>query len=163
VQDARLLSDEIAAAPTTDRVRLALHDLNLGDDLANQVASQQTALAALDRLILGGQWAQADRFLKYLREAPPAWMSADSTEVKTREVKIRLGLDQRPAALSALRDLTLKPGASRSAAFRLVRDTITSGDRDSATLLAREIARLLPDEPAAARLLKEAEAPRPAN
>ena len=51
--EARLLYDEIAAAPpATTRVQLALRDLNLADDLAAVAAQQPAALAALDRWIL---------------------------------------------------------------------------------------------------------------
>jgi len=159
--DARLLGDEIVAAPSaTPRVEQALHDLNLADDLAAVAANQTASIAALDRNILAQDWTQAERLLKYLRDKPPAWLSAAPTEVKVREVQVRLGLDQHPLALAALKELVVKPGAPRGAAFRLVRDLLARDERDSAVLLAREIAKLLADDPAAARLLREAEAPR---
>ena len=149
--DARLLADEIAAAPAaTARVQQALHDLNLADDLAGVAENQAAALAALDRGILTQEWTQAERLLKYLRDKPPAWLPAGATEVKVREVEIHLGLDQRPLALAALKDLAIKSGAPRSAAFKLVRDLLARGERESAALLAREIVRLIPDDPAAA-------------
>ncbi|MDB6113303.1 MAG: hypothetical protein JWQ62_248, partial [Lacunisphaera sp.] len=60
--DARLLADEIAAAPAANaRIRLALHDLNLADDLAAVAADQAATLAALDRSILAQEWTQAER------------------------------------------------------------------------------------------------------
>jgi hypothetical protein len=49
----------------------------------------------------------------------------------------------------------------RAAAFKLVRDLIAEGEEGRALVLAREIARQLPGDPAATKLLKEAEAPRP--
>jgi hypothetical protein len=161
--DARLLFDEIKAAPAaTIRVQQALRDLNLADDSVPALASQAAALAALDGHILAQQWPQAERLLKQLRDTPPEWLPAAATEIKVREVLVRLGLDQRPLAMAALKELVVKGGASRSAAFKLVRDQLARGEDESAVLLAREIVRLLPDEQAAGRLLREAEAPRPA-
>jgi hypothetical protein len=116
---------------------------------------------ALDRSILAQEWAQAERLLKYLHEKPPAWLTEGALEVKVREVQVRLGLDQRPLALAALKELVNKAGAWRSAAFKLVRELAARDERDNAVLLAREIGRLLPGDPAAARLIREAEAPRP--
>ena len=51
-------------------------------------------------------------------------------------------------------------GAPRAAAFKLVRDLLAREEQTNALVLAREILRLLPDDAAAARLVKEAEAPR---
>lgn len=163
LEDARLLADEIGAAPAaTVRVQQALRALNLADDAAAALATQALALAALDRSILAQEWAQADRLLKHLREKPPAWLTAGQTEVKVREVQVRLGLDQRPLALTALKELVSKGGAPRSAAFKLVRDLLARDEPESALVLAREIGRLLPGDTAAMRLIREAEAPRPA-
>jgi hypothetical protein len=61
-----------------------------------------------------------------------------------------------------LKELVIKAGAPRAAAFKLVRDLLGRRENDAAVLLAREIVRLLPEDPAAARLLVAAEAPRPA-
>lgn len=163
LEEARLLADEIGAAPAANvRVQQALRALNLADDVAAAVATQALALAALDRSILAQEWAQADRLLKSLRDKPPAWLASGATEVKVREVQVRLGLDQRPLALAAIKDLVSKGGASRSAAFRLVRDLLARDEAASALVLAREIGRLLPGDTAATRLVREAESPRPA-
>jgi hypothetical protein len=135
--------------------------LNLGDDLAAFAADQTAAIGALDRWILAQEWTQAERLLKYLRDKPRGWLAAGATELKVREVQVRLGLDQRPLALAALKELVIKGGAARSAAFKLVRDLLARGERDNAGILAREILRLLPGDPAATRLVKEAETPRP--
>jgi hypothetical protein len=162
--DARLLADEIASAPTASvRVRQALSALNLSDDLAALAVEQTAAVGALDRWILAQEWAQAERLLKYLRDKPPAWLAAGATELKVREVQVRLGLDQRPLALTALKELVIKGGVPRSAAFKLARDLVARGERDNAGVIAREILRLLPGDPAAARLVKEAETPPPAD
>jgi hypothetical protein len=162
--DARLLADEIAAAPAvTVRIRQALHDLNLADDLALLVADQTAAVGALDRWILTQEWAQAERLLRALRDKPPRWLTAGNAEVKIREVEVRLGLDQRPLAVAALKELVIKGGVARGLAFRLVRDQLARGERDHAILVAREILKLLPDDPAATRLVKEAETPPPAD
>lgn len=161
--EARLLAEEIGAAPAaTVRVQQALRALDLADDVAAATGTQAAALAALDRSILAQEWAQAERLLKSLRDKPPAWLAAGGTEVKVREVQVRLGLDQRPLAQAALKELVIKGGAARSAAFKLVRDLLARDEPEPALLLAREIARLLPDDPAATRLVREAETPRPA-
>ncbi|SDS28781.1 hypothetical protein [Opitutus sp. GAS368] len=161
--DARLLFDEInGAAPATVRVQQALRDLKLGDETTPDTGTQAAALAALDRSVLGQEWPQAERLLKLLHDKPPNWLAAAEAEVKVREVQVRLGLDQRPLALAAFKELVIKGGASRSAAFRLVRDLLARDESANALLLAREVSRLLPDDQAAARLVKEAEAPRPA-
>jgi len=163
LEEARLLAEEIGAAPAaTVRVQQALRALNLADDLASTVTTQSAALAALDRSILAQEWARADRLLKYLGDKPPAWLTAGAPEVKVREVQVRLGLDQRPLALAALKELVIKGGASRSAAFKLVRDLLARDEPESALVLAREIGKLLPDDVAATRLIREAETPRPA-
>jgi hypothetical protein len=77
-------------------------------------------------------------------------------------VVVRLGLDQRPLALAVLRELVNRGGVPRGAAFRLVRDLLGRGEQEQALLLAREIAKLMPGDAAVERLLREAEAPRPA-
>jgi hypothetical protein len=163
LDEARLLAAEITASPSaTVRVQLALRELNLADDMATLVDTEAAALAALDRNILAQEWAQAERLLKHLRDKPPSWITTGAPELKVREVQVRLGLGQRPLALAALKELVVKGGASRSAAFRLVRDLLARDESVPALALAREIAKLLPDDPAAARLVREAETPRPA-
>jgi hypothetical protein len=161
--EARLLLDEITETPAaTARVRQALRDLKMADDSVAVLADRESALTALDGHILTQQWPQAERLLKQLRDKSPEWLPAAFAEVKEREVLVRFGLDQRPLALGALKELVVKGGAARSSAFKLVRDQMARGESESALLLAREIVRLLPGDPAGARLLREAEAPRPA-
>ena len=160
--DARLLHDEIAASPAANAaVTAALAALNLPDDSTLMTATQAAAVAALDRFIVAADWAQAERLLRQLRDKPPEWLAAGANDIKSREVLVRLGLDQRPLALAALKELVVKGGAARSAAFKLVRDLLAREEQDHAIVLAREIMKLLPGDPAAARLLQEAEAPRP--
>lgn len=160
--EARLLSDEIkTAAAGNVRVQEALQRLDLPVD-APESKSQAEVLAALDADIAAQKWAEAERLFKQLRDHPPAWMAAASTDLRTREVQVKLGLDQRPLALAALKELVVKAGAPRSAAFKLVRDLAARGENETALLLAREISRLLPGDPAAARLMREAETPPPA-
>ena len=127
--------------------------------LLQTTASQTPAevLAELDALASAGKWAEAEKALKRVRDNPPDWAAA-SLDLRTREVRIRLGLDQRPLALATLKELVLKSGAPRSAAFALVREMSSRGERESALLLAREIVRLLPGDAAAARLVQEVEA-----
>lgn len=159
--DARLLHDEITASPAANAaVVAALSALNLPDDSVQMIATPAAAEAALDRFIAAADWAQAERLLRLLRDKPSEWMAAGSNEVKSREVLVRLGLGQRPLALAALKELVVKGGAARSAAFRLVRDLLAREEQDQAIVLAREIVKLMPGDPAATRLLQEAEAPR---
>jgi len=160
--DARLLYDEIAASPAAQpAVVTALRALSLPDDTAGVTGTQATAVAALDRFIAAADWAQAERLLRQLRDKPPEWIEAGFSEVKVREVLVRFGLDQRPLALTALKDLVVKGGAARSMAFKLVRDLSAREEHEQALVLAREIMKLLPGDAAATRLLREAEAPKP--
>lgn len=160
--EARLVHDEVAASRgTSTAVRFALRTLNLPDDLAVAAASPASALAALDRALEQNLPAEALRLFEYLKQKAPAWQAGARTELSLREVRLRLALDQRPLALAAWKDLVLRPGAPRAAAFKFVRDTLAAGEPERALLLAREIVKLLPGDPAAAKLLKETEAPRP--
>jgi hypothetical protein len=160
-REARLIVDEIQAfAVPNPRVQQALRETNLLRAEPAVLTAAET-LASLDRQISALQWTEAERMLKRLRDNPPEWAPAAATDLRVREVQVRLGLGQRPLALAALKEITIKSGAPRSAAFKLVRDLVARGEGDSAVLLAREIARLLPGDPAAARLLQEAETPRP--
>ncbi len=158
---ARLIADELASRPQTGKLRTALAGLNLPDDQAEHVESAEAALAALDRWISTGSWTKAERLLSALKDRPPAWAEGTATDIKVREVQIRLGLDQRPVALAALKEIVIKSGAPRAAAFKLVRDYAAAGEQTTATLLAREIVRLLPGDAAAEKLLKEAQTPLP--
>ncbi len=161
IKDARLIHDEIvASASANSRVLAALRALNLPDDTLAISATQSGAIEALDRSIAAADWAEADRLLRQLRDKPPEWMEAGASEVKAREVLVRLGMDQRPLALAALKELVVKGGVARGVAFRLVRELLAREEQDQAIILAREILKLLPGDPAATRLLREAEAPR---
>lgn len=158
--DARLLRDEITGAPgVTGRVQQALRGVTLSDDLAEATATKEAAWAGFDRAIANQNWAQAERLLKYLRDKPPAWAATAPIELKVSEVQIRLGLGQRILALAALKDLVNKAGVGRGAAFKLVRDFVAQNDYETAQTLAKEILRLLPDDPAVQRLVKECEVP----
>jgi len=160
--DARLVADEIMAAQPTEPVRKAVADLNLPDDLADLLATQEATLGALDRWISAAHWTEAERLLQAVRTRSPEWAAGEPTPLKIREVQVRLGLDQRPAALAALKEITIKGGVPRGAAFQLVREYLAAGEQDTAILLAREIVRVVPGDSAAEKLLQEARAPRPA-
>jgi len=159
--EARLVHDELAASPSANAdVRRALAELNLPDDTGAVLASAEAAFAALDRWLAAAAWNDAERLYAQIKERPPVWATEARTGLATREVTLRLALGQRPQALAALREIVIRAGAPRAAAFKLVRDTAAAGEQDHAVFLAREIVRLLPDDAAAARLLKEAQAPR---
>ena len=160
--EARLLHDEVAARYGSDReVAEALAALALPDELSPLLASQETALAALDRFLAGRQPEEALRVFERLDQRPPPWRAEASAELAVREVRMRFALDQRPRALIAWKDLVLRPGPPREAAFRLVRELIRNGEQEQAKLLAREVAKLLPGDAEAGKLLQEAETPQP--
>jgi hypothetical protein len=162
--EARLLRDEVLARHGGHAaVVAAARALALPDDLAPLLAGAPAALAAIDDALTRGRVDDALRALDYVRQQGPAWLDGARTELAIREVRVRLALRQRPLAFALFKEIVLRPGAPRSAAFKLVRDLLAGGDREPALQLAREIVRLLPDDPAAAKLLKEAEAPRPAS
>lgn len=157
--EARLLHDEIlTSSGTAPRVAAALRSLGLPDDLKEELAGRETALRALDRWLDAGQWSQAERLLERLRGSPPDWAAEARIDLRAREVRLRLGLEQKPAALLAFREIVLPSGAARFAAFRLVRDYRAKGEPLRALLLAEETVRLLPGDKAAEKLLQEARA-----
>ncbi len=157
---ARQLADEIRQGSALPRVQQALRESRLLET-TTAPRTQAATLAALDEHLAARRWSDAEQILKLTRENPPDWAAAAAVELRTREVRIRLGLDQRPLALQALKELVVKSGAPRGAAFALVRDLTAKGERENAQLLAREVVRLLPGDQAASRLLQEAEAARP--
>lgn len=160
--EARILHDEVASLRGgSPAVAFALRGLNLADDLAGVLADAPTALAAVDRELAQNRAADALRILDSIKQRAPAWQAQARTDLLVREVKVRLLLDQRPLAFAALRELVLRPGLPRAAAFKLVRDFIAEGEEDRALALAREIVKHLPGDAAARKLLAEAEAPRP--
>lgn len=129
----------------------------LADPWAGAARDWPTAAAALDGWSVPGREAEGVKFLDYLRARPPGWAAAARDELTAREVRLRLALDQRTRALMAFRELVGRAGRPRAAAFRLVRELWAEGELDAAVLLAREVGRWLPDDPAAARLLSEVE------
>jgi len=162
--EARLLREEILAAyGDSTKIALALRSVPLPDDFAAVSASPATALAALDAALDGGKPGEALRLLEYVRREAPVWLPDARHELSLREVRLRLDLDQRPLALAAWKDLVVQRGVPRGAAFRFVRELQSRGEQERALLLAREIVKLLPDDPAAVRLLKEVGAPRSAD
>lgn len=161
-EEARLLHDEVAAARGAGpAVQEALAALGLRDDLATTAETAGAALAALDQSLAARRADEALRLLDYVRQKNMPWLAEARNDLAVREVRVRLALRQRTLALAALKDLTVRGGLARGAAFRLVREMIAAGETETAQLLAREIVRLLPGDAAAAKLLQEAEAPRP--
>lgn len=117
------------------------------------------ALAAIDLALTRGDPENALWLIQGVHKSAPTWLAEFDPPLAMREYRARRALQQGPAAMLVFRDLVLKPGASRAAAFRLVRDYIAAQDAELALQLAREIVRLLPGEKAAAVLLREAEGP----
>lgn len=159
---ARMISAEVAAARGgLTPVQEALATLDLPEDFGAELQSAEAALASLDRLLAARTPAQALRLLEHLRAKAPEWLPEARSALLPREVRLRFELDQRVLALAAFKDLVVPGGLARGAAFRLVRDLIATGETERAVLLAREAVRLMPGDPAAAKLLQEAEAARP--
>lgn len=158
VADARWLKEELEAAGVTERAAQILRAVRLPDDLAPRLVTAQAFFAAFDAQIDAGQPSEALRLLEQVRKREPAWLEAARSELLVREVRARFAVDQRPLALAAFKELVVRAGASRSAAFKLVRDQLAAGETESAQVLAREVVRLLPDDKAAVTLLREAEA-----
>ncbi len=160
---ARMLHDELRGKFSGNiRVFVALRELKLPDDLLPTTAVAASTLRTLDQWLDTRQLAQAERVFNYLRDQPPRWFASSKAEVQVREVRLRLALDQQPKALAVFREVVLRPGASRSTAFRLVHETLARGEQAHALVLATEIVRLLPDNPTAAKLLRKVQAPTPA-
>lgn len=159
--EARLLRDEIMAVQPGDAVARAFEQLALPDDLAAVSATADATLAEINRALRQSRAEDALRLIEHVRQKSPPWLADARTELGVAEVRVRLALDQRPRALVALKEVVIRPGASRAAAFKLVRQLLAEGQPDTAQLLAREIARLLPDDKAAATLVREASAPLP--
>lgn len=164
MDSARMISAEVTAQRGMFvPVQEALAVLDLPEDFAAELQSAEAALAALDRLLGARDTLQALRLLDHVRTRAPEWLPAARNPLLVREVRLRFDLNQRPLALAAFKDLVVPGGVARAAAFRLVRDMVAAGETERALLLAREVVRLLPDDPAAARLQQEAAAGRAAS
>ncbi len=159
--EARLLRDEILAMQPGDAVGRAFERLALPDDLAAVSATADATFAEIHRALRQSRAEDALRLIEHVRQKSPPWLADARAEFGVAEVRVRLALDQRPRALVALKEVVIRPGASRAAAFKLVRQLLAEGRPDTAQLFAREIARLLPDDKAAATLVREASAPLP--
>lgn len=159
--EARVVRDELAALRPTAAMAQALRAIEVSDDLAKTTQTADAALAAIDRALRQSNAEEARRVLDYVRQKSPAWLAASRADFNASEVRVWLALDQRPLALAAYKELAVRSGAARSLAFKLVRSLAAEGQIESARLLARETVRLLPDDKAAANLLREIEAPRP--
>ncbi|MDD3180942.1 MAG: hypothetical protein PHQ04_11420 [Opitutaceae bacterium] len=159
---ARLLRDEVRTArQDSDRVSAALEALPLPDDLQDLLTNREATLQALDEKLTSGEWIEAERLWGRVQSTRPAWAADAQIELRTRQVRLLLGLGQKTSALLVFRELVASPGAARFAAFGLVRQYAAAGAGASAVLLATEASRLLPGDPAAERLLQEARVGQP--
>ncbi len=128
---------------------------------AADFADGAAVVAAVDEALAARDSARALRIIHTVRRAAPAWLGEIEPTLGAREFRARRAQGEMPAAMIAFRDLVLKPGLPRAAAFRLVRELIAAGEGEAALQLAHETVRLVPGERAAAVLLKEAEAAAP--
>lgn len=124
-------------------------------------SSGAAAVAAVDEALALRDAGRALRTIRAVRKSAPEWLAEVEPTLATREFRARRAQAEMPSAMIVFRDLALKPGVARAAAFRLVRELIAEGDGEQALQLAREVVRLVPGERAAAVLLKEAEAAAP--
>lgn len=128
---------------------------------AADFADGAAVVAAVDEALAAQDPARALRIMHAVRRAGPAWLAEVEPSLGMREFRARRAQGEMPAAMIAFRDLVLKSGLPRAAAFRLVRELIATGDGEMALQLAHEVVRLVPGERAAAVLHKEAEAAAP--
>lgn len=160
--EARLLHDEVQAGRgASPAVAAALTSLGLGGG-AEAFESAERALAAIDDALQRKDPEHALFLLEQIKRATPAWLASARAETGMAEVRVRLALDQRPAAMFALRDLVLKSEPARPVVFEAVRRLAREGDDRTAQMLARELRKLLPSDQTTADLVKEVEAPQPA-
>lgn len=155
--EADIVSSEVAEMRgNLPAVAEALAKLNNGDSSAAAFTSAPSALALIDQALKRKDPENALWLIDRVRRTAPDWLKDVELDLAAREIKGRLAADQRARAYGALRDLVVKPGAPRAAAFRLVRDYIAEGNGDTALALAKEIERLVPGEPAVSVLVREA-------
>lgn len=128
---------------------------------AEEFQSSVAALSAIDQSLAGRDPDRALAQIAGVRKTAAEWLAEAEPALAMREIRARLALQQKPTAMHLLRDLAVKPGLSRAAAFRLVRELIAEREFETALALAREIVRLLPGEKAASVLLLEAEVAMP--
>lgn len=124
-------------------------------------ADASAAMGAIDEALALRDPARALRLIRAVRKNSPAWLAETEPTLALREFRARRAQGEMPSAMIVFRELTVKPGLPRAAAFRLVRELIAEGEGELALQLAREIVRLVPGERAAAVLLKEAEVAAP--
>jgi hypothetical protein len=132
------------------------------DPEASTFDSGAAALAAIDAALARHDATRARRLIQAVRKNAEPWLADVEPALATREFRARHAQGETPSAMIVFRDLVLKPGVSRAAAFRLVREFIAEGNGELALQLAREIVRVVPGERAAVVLLHEAEAAAPA-
>lgn len=161
IADARWLKEELEAAGASGAAAQILRALQLPDELAPALASVEAFTAAFDEQLRAGQPAEALRLLEQVRKREPVWLTAARNDLLAREVRARFAADQRLLALAAFKELVVRSGASRSAAFKLVRDLAADEEPERARELALEVKRLLPGDKAAAALLREIQSPSP--
>jgi len=157
--ESEIISSEVAEMRgNMPAVAEALAKLNQGDSSAAAFTSAPAALALIDQALARKDPENALWLIDRMRRSAPEWLKDVELDLATREIKGRLASEQRARAYGALRDIVVKPGAPRAAAFRLVREYLAAGHRDTALALAKEIERLVPGEPAVSVLLREVEA-----
>jgi hypothetical protein len=160
VAPARMIQGEIAAARAhVPDVMAALESLGPDERFQALTSSPESALAFLDQLLRQNEPDQVLHQVDQIRQLRPAWGEAAEPALAAREFRARWQLQQKPAALLIFRNLVVRAGPRRVAAFKLVRELIAEGDRTTAIQLAREVNLLLPDDRAALILQQEAEAP----
>lgn len=160
VAPARMIQSEIAAARAhVPEVMAALEALGPDERFRALTRSPESALAQLDQLLRQNEPDQVLQQLEQLRQLRLSWIETAEPLLATREFRARWMLQQKPAALLIFRNLVIRSGPRRTAAFKLVRELIAEGDRTTALQLAREVGTQLPDDRAALILQQEAETP----
>lgn len=160
--EADIVHDEVAEMRgSIPAVAEALAKLSSGDATAAAFTNAPAALALIDQALARHDPENALWLIERVRRTAPDWLKEIELDLATREIRGRLDAEQRVLAYGLLRDLAVKPGLRRAAAFRLVREYIAEGKAATALALAKEIERLVPGEQAVSVLVREAEVAQP--
>jgi hypothetical protein len=125
-------------------------------DVAEQIFSKR-----LQSLIEARQWAEASRHLQQAQalRPPPAWLAAKDAEIRLAHVRIAIGREDFPGALTAARLFLNGDDDRAQQLLALAREFHAAGAKSAALAIAREITRREPAFAPAAGQLAEWEPP----
>jgi hypothetical protein len=143
---------DVAAALAARRAATALAIAPSAVLPGEQVFFQRLA-AALN----AGQWPEAEKLLRDVRNAkpPPAWFETRDGELRLAQLRITLGQGEVTPLIAAAKLYLNRDPARARRALELAAAARAKGDRDPAVALVREIVRAAPDFLPAKRTLDE--------